>query len=251
MNKIVEHANLPHNVRQLALGSVYSELLDEALRRLDIEPLYCPANPYIDKRLAGHCDLSVLHAGGDELFLSPHLSNSDFSKKLQSAGLTIVYPQLSMKENYPNDAQLNLCIVKNTFFYSLKVSESSAVDYITGRDLTAISVKQGYCRCSICVVNERSIITSDMGIHSKAIENGFDCLLINPGHISLPGFDYGFIGGSTFKISDEVLCFTGSLDDHPDKSVILDFLDKHSVRPVFLTDMRIFDIGSAVPLTEK
>ena len=77
-----------------------------------------------------------------------------------------------------------------------------------------------------------------------------DVLEIEPGHILLPGFDTGFIGGATFKLSAHELAFTGELDGHPDRPAIEAFLEARGVEPVYLTTQPAFDIGSAVPLTE-
>lgn len=251
MSDFVIHANLPHNTKSLAVGIGYKELLDKALKSLDVQPVYCPANPYIDKNLSSHVDLSLLHAGGDTVFLAPSLAHTVFSYSLEEAGFRTVFPQAKMAETYPKDSLFNLCVLKKHFFYSPKVSEKSIVDFLTAKKLVPVSVKQGYCRCSVCVVNDHSIITSDSGICSAAAKSGMDCLLISSGYVSLPGFEYGFIGGASFKLSDEILCFTGRLDGHPDKLKILDFLSFNKVKPVFLTDEPLFDIGSAVPLTEK
>lgn len=251
MSKFTEYANLPHEAEKLLIGEKYRGLLNHELKKLYIEPLYCPPNPYVDERLSGHVDLSVLHAGGNAVFLAPHLRNSGFSKMLEENGANTIFPQVIMGKNYPNDAQFNMCLIKNTCLYSEKVSSYEIADFLTLRGAKAINIKQGYCRCSICVVDEGSIITSDRGVHSKAIDNDIDCLLITPGYISLDGFDCGFIGGCSFKISDNKICFTGTLDMHPDKQRILDFLASKNVEPVFLTDRPAFDIGTAVPLTEK
>ena len=76
-------------------------------------------------------------------------------------------------------------------------------------------------------------------------------LLISPKGVGLEGFDCGFIGGAAFKISRELLAFTGRLDEHPDRGAILAFLDRHGVRPLYLTDRPAFDIGSGLAITEK
>ena len=251
MSKFVENANLPRKVEKLIVGKAYREFLDESLRSLEIEPIYCPSNPDIDERLSGHCDLSVLHERDNTVFLAPYLKNSVFSAELERTGCNTLYPQVNMGEKYPEDSRFNLCLLKNTFFYSPKVSSINIVDHLISNEMKPIAIKQGYCRCSTCIVNERSIITSDTTVYQRALVNDMDCLLISPGYISLEGFDYGFIGGSSFKISDDQLCFTGNINKHPDKESILAFLKKHHVYPVFLTDLPIFDIGSAVPLTEK
>ena len=110
-----------------------------------------------------------------------------------------------------------------------------------------LEVQQGYTKCSICVVSENAIITSDIGIHCKAKESGIDSLLISPGYIDLPGYKYGFIGGASFKISDNVIAFTGSLDSHPDKDNIEHFLCKYDEKvkkPEQIMSDRLFGLIS-------
>ena len=114
-----------------------------------------------------------------------------------------------------------------------------------------IACKQGYARCSVCVVDENSIITADRGIAAAARKNGIDVLMIRPGFIALDGFPYGFIGGAAFKIAADILSFTGTLDRHPDKAAIEDFLSAKKIKPVYITHYPIFDIGGALPVTEK
>ena len=75
-------------------------------------------------------------------------------------------------------------------------------------------------------------------------------LKIRPGYIDLPGFDYGFIGGASFKISDTKLAFTGRLDSHPDAELITEFASLHNVDIVYITDKPAFDIGGVIPITE-
>ena len=251
MSNYVEHANLPHNAKRIVIGEEYKDLLDKALTELETEPIFCPANPYVNKKLASHVDLSVLHTGRDEIFLAPNLMSSQFSKLLEDEGFKTIFPLVNMTEIYPNDSFFNLCVLKDSFFYSPKASEKSIINTLIEKKMKPIPVKQGYCRCAVCIVNDRSIITSDMGIAAAAHVNGINCLLISPGYISLAGYDYGFIGGASFKLSDGKICFTGTLDCHPDQFRILDFLSANNVQPVFLTNKPLFDIGSAVPLTEN
>ena len=123
--------------------------------------------------------------------------------------------------------------------------------YLTiGNRAVQISSRQGYSRCSVCVVNDNAIITADEGICRSAEARGVDVLKIRPGYIDLPGFDYGFIGGASFKISDTKLAFTGRLDRHPDAERIIEFVSLHNVDIVYITDKPAFDIGGVIPITE-
>ena len=235
----------------LIIGEKYLPLLQKPLDSLGIDVLAVPDNRCVDIRLSSHADLSVFHPGGETLYLAAMHKYTDFADKLAQIGFDLQFCAESQGEKYPNDAMLNLCALGNSFIYSPKVSDRDVTSYLTGQGRGGISCKQGYCRCSVCIVDEKAIISADKGISAACRSEGIDVLEIQPGFVALEGFDYGFIGGAAFKISSDRLAFTGTLDYHPDKRAILDYLEKHRVSPVFLTEAPLFDIGSAVPITEK
>lgn len=251
MSFLVRHPNLPIRTKKLILGRKYADFLQIPLEKLGISTLFVPDNPHVDARLSGHADLSVFHAGGEKWFLAPYLVNSDFHAKMIETGVSLEFLPILQSKEYPYDACLNACAVGDDLFYSSEVTAKEIVNYFTNKkESRCISVRQGYAKCSVCVVDAHSIITGDSGIAAAAQERGYDVLCIRPGYIDLPGFDYGFIGGAAFRLSDKLVAFTGSLDAHPDKSAILDFIASKGFEPVFLTEKNIFDIGSALPLAE-
>ncbi|MCD7749821.1 MAG: hypothetical protein LUH42_07205, partial [Oscillospiraceae bacterium] len=155
--------------------------------------------------------------------------------------------------SYPSDAGLCICDTGSVLFYNPKTVSPQALALVDSYvDSYKVTVAQGYTRCAVCVVAERAIITADHGIvravNNNNININMDVLEIMPGYIDLVGFDYGFIGGASFKLDENTVAFTGLLDGHPNRTEILSFLAKHSVKPVFLTNDPIFDIGGAVAL---
>ena len=251
MSKFVLSANLPINAEYVLLGEKYRDRLDRVLRSYGLRPLYIPDNPYVDARLSGHADLSVLHIGENRLILAPYLKNSDLSDKMTELGFEISFPDIQMNKAYPQDSMLNICVCGDRFFCNTSSADKSCIEMLRQRGAEPLHVKQGYTKCAVCVVDEKSIITSDQGIHTATLKVGYDSLLITEGHIVLQGFPYGFIGGSSFKISSSKLAFTGSLDAHPSREKIIEFVKRKEIEPVFLTNDEIFDIGSILPLTEK
>lgn len=250
MTELVIKPNLPHRAKHILIGEKYADLLSVPLESMGISPIFVPNSPYVDERLSGHADLSVLHTGGEGIALASHLRGSDFAAKLISLGAKPVFQSDVQGNVYPFDAGLNVCIVGDKLLYCPKSADKEIVNFLTSR-YRPITVKQGYTRCSVCVVSENAVITADRGAADVCRTHGIDCLLIEPGFISLPGFEYGFLGGAAFKLSDGLLAFTGALDCHPSKNDILAFLERHAVEPVFLTDRPIFDVGSAIPITER
>ena len=251
MMKFVENPNLPVCADIVIIGEKYCKILQNGIKSLGINALFMPDNPYVDPRLSGHADLSVLHLGGNRLLLAPYLKRSSFSQQMEDRGFDIRFADIEQSALYPNAAQMNVCILGNNVIYNPQTGSDAIVKYLTiGNGAIQVSSRQGYSRCSVCVVNDNAIITADEGICRSAKAHGVDVLKIRPGYIDLPGFDYGFIGGASFKLSDTKLAFTGGLDKHPDAERIIEFASLHNIDIVYITDKPAFDIGGAIPITE-
>lgn len=225
-----------------AIGERYRTLLEKPLKNLGINVLWLPNNPDVDPRLAGHADLS-LYTKNDTIIAAhgtyPYIVNS-----LTKTNLSVL-PAREQRKLYPHDAGLCVCSTGKYDIYNPRTIDPCVLEVLDG---IPIHVNQGYSKCSVCVVSPDGIITSDPAIASKAMAAGMDVLHITPGHILLDGFDYGFIGGASFSLDEETLAFTGTLASHPDESAILAFLKKNGVKPIFLTNIPIFDIGGAISL---
>lgn len=252
MKPFVCSPNLPNEAGLVIIGERYGALLKNPLARLGIDVLLMPDNPCVDIRLSGHADLSVLHAGGEKVFLAPYLKDSSLRRTLEDMGADISIPPIQQGRVYPEDAQMNVCVIADALIYAEKVTSKNIVEYLTTCGIKRkISSRQGYAKCSVCVVDEHALMTADPSIAKAAELNGLEALFIEPGYVNLSGFDYGFIGGATFKIAKNKLAFTGHLDSHPNKTEIFDFLSAREIEPVFLTDEPLFDIGSGIPVLEK
>ena len=249
--KAVKKPNLPERADTILIGEKYIELLEKPLEKLGINAVPIPGNCFVDPRLSGHGDLSVLHMGEDMLWLAPHLRGSDFADQLRAMGFSLDYPDIAQSDVYPGDAQLNVCICGKSAICSKPIVPPEIIRQLTSSGLEIINCRQGYAKCSVCIVTETAIITADRGVETAARKAGLDVLLIEPGYISLDGFTFGFIGGSSFKISRSKLAFTGTLDAHPNRDEILRFLVKHEIETVYLTEKPAFDIGSGIPLIEQ
>ena len=252
MNAFVQSANLPRSCSAVLYGQKYAEFLEEPLKKRGIRSILVPDNRSVDPRLSGHVDLMVFHAGGERLFLAPQLRDSFLARELEKEGAILSFPSQVQGKNYPEDAMMNICSVGNSAFLNPRSAAKEIVDFLTNdSERNLIQCKQGYSRCAICPVDGSALITADRGAAKAAERAGLSVLLISDGFIQLEGFPYGFIGGASFKISEHELAFTGTLDGHPDRDRILSFLLERKVKPVFLTERSIFDIGSAIPAFES
>ena len=141
-----------------------------------------------------------------------------------------------------NAVQAGRFLIHNTGFTDDSILEAAGIS-----GLKLINVAQGYANCSIAVVDERSIITSDMGIASVMRKNHpeIDVLTISPGHVRLEGFEYGFLGGTSGRIDDYVI-FNGNLEEHPDFFKIREFIESRSLKLKYFREYPLTDIGSII-----
>lgn len=240
----VKKPNLPDNkISHVIIGEKYTEIIRPALEERGIKIISCPLNTIVDERVAAHADLSVLHLGGKRIVVSQAVADGRFVSELNELGAEALLCEEPFAREYPEDCSLCAVFVGDRIFHNKYIS-------VLASDPRTIHVKQGYAKCSVCVVSESAVITSDEGLAKAMITQGLDVLTISQGFITLDGYNTGFIGGSAFKISREILALTGTLDEHPDRDAILGFLNFHGVEPLFLTDIPIFDIGCAIPLKE-
>jgi ferredoxin len=147
-----------------------------------------------------------------------------------------------ISNKYPNDVLLNIAVVGKNAFCNTKHASKTVLKYLEENNYAIHHVAQGYAHCSTCIVSESALISADLGIVQEAQKAGIDALLISNGHISLPPYNYGFIGGSCGSCGDKIY-FCGSLEFHPDGNKIRQFCEKHGKNAVELLDAPLIDIG--------
>ena len=232
--------NLPRTpVRRLLIGQRYAFLAD-ALRHFGVEVYFLPDIPEVDARLAGHADLAAV-TYEKTVFLGG-AAGAQMELALQKLGFETQHRAIAGAD-YPHDAAFNACVMGKRIFHNRDFS------VLQGK-AGFVHVRQGYAKCSICLVAPNALITSDAGIAQACMQEGINVLHIRPGYIQLPGFETGFIGGASFLLAPDSLAFVGDIHLHPDAIEIQHFLTANGVRPVCIGRGPLLDIGSAVLLTE-
>ena len=159
---MVKHVVKPHlpmgRVGFVVLGGRYGARLAGALYALGVEALWLPDARFLDGRLAGHADLRVLHLGGRRIVCA---CGGDIDGIFARVGFEVI-PLPEPGEGYPRDCVLNACIAGGRFFHRLDVSGPEVLANLAG--LERVNIAQGYAKCCVCVVDGRSVMTSDRGI---------------------------------------------------------------------------------------
>ncbi len=202
--------------------------------------LICPPSNILYEAVCGHPDM-LMHILDNDIIVHKDMDN-EFILSLVSLNYKVYKSNSPLKDKYPYNICLNSLSLGNLFVHSVNFTDTNLLSLLKNRKL--INVKQGYTKCSTCIVNDHAIITSDVSIAKALSIEKIDVLLIPPGDIILPGLNYGFIGGATGLIEDNVLAFYGHLDHYLYGKEVLNFLNKYKVEPVFLRNGKLIDRGS-------
>ncbi len=147
---------------------------------------------------------------------------------------------------YPRGAAMCAVVLEGFVIHRLDITDPGILAYCRERAFREINVRQGYARCSCLPVDGKSVITADPGICaalSRVPE--LRVLRVSPGHVSLPGFKTGFLGGAAGRVGDEIL-FNGDLKRHPDFEAIRDFIASRGLGVRFFESFALEDVGSII-----
>lgn len=164
---------------------------------------------------------------------------------------------------YPENVKYNGVCMGSYFIHHLAYTAPSLLKHTEQLGLNLIQVPQGYTKCNMVILNDTAAITSDEGIYQslcRYFQGDFQTssenppssenqpirlLLIQPGHVKLGGFPYGFLGGASGRVGDEIL-FNGDLSAHPDFQQIIDFISAQGLTAKYFPDYPLEDIGSII-----
>ena len=97
--------------------------------------------------------------------------------------------------------------------------------------------------CALAI-SKNAVITSDKGMEKAFLKNNVDVLYIDNKTIRLKGCDYGFIGGASCRLENEIIFF-GNIEQHPDFIRVKAFLEKYNMNYKDFA-FQLEDFGSAL-----
>lgn len=244
----IARPNLPTAPVTLCAVGIDSLFLLPELSMYRIKTLQVFRSSHLHKAVADHPDLRMLHLGGEEILIEQ--GDSVLRSALEAYGFRAEYIEKPLGPVYPQDVLLDVALVGNYLFHGRAALEPPIQDYCAQHKLKTVSTAQGYAKCSVCVVTERALITSDPSIRTSARKCGLDVLQIRPGFIQLPGYSYGFIGGCSGKLHKNLLAFSGNISLHPDYPDIKAFCNNYHVELISLSNHPLLDVGGILPLKQ-
>ena len=194
-----------------------------------------PPSSILPEPVSRHPDMLIADIGGELVVCRYYYEEN----KELFRGVKIALTDEKHGSNYPKD------VILNCFELDFKVygRRASASELILQKAAEFTNVKQGYAHCSTLIFGSYAV-TADEGIFKALAGNGADALKIRPGHIELPGYACGFIGGASFAYRKTVYFF-GSLSHHPDGESVRNFISSHGYGVAELSDGPLTDLGGA------
>lgn len=242
--------NLPNKPISKALVSadITPDIIN-ALTKLGIELFFVEGTWNCDPAVKNHPDIYFLHFDYNMLYHGCNICSikgdlSEFNN--QKAELLINCEQEVL---YKKEVILNSVIIGNDLICNTALIHPIVHAQAVKQNKRILNVKQGYTKCNICIVDNKSIITEDVGIYKTLIKYGYDVLLLKTHSVKLPGHEYGFIGGASGKISADKIAFYGNIEKHPEYDLICRFLKRKGVEAISLSEEQLVDYGSLLPIS--
>lgn len=215
----------------------------DALKSMNLNIVKTPQMNTVYTTICGHPDI-MIHKMCEGLIVVEPTVYEYFKEKL--AGIEILKGKSILSNKYPLDIAYNAARIGKNLLCNKNFTDEVILNYAEKNSINIIHTKQGYAKCSVCIVSDEAIITSDKNIALAAENNKIDVLRVDDSSIKLIGFEHGFIGGATGLINEKLLAVNGDIKLHTDYDKIYDFCKKYGVTIISLNDDKIEDIGSII-----
>lgn len=233
------------NMSTVCLSEKTNSILKDALRSKGYEIIEIVGTDKVYDSISSHSDIYLCKIC-DQLVVAP-VQLPFIREKLMENGTNYVSGEKDPGLKYPENVKYNAAQMGGRLIHNMNHTDSAVLLAAKEHGLELTDVKQGYTKCNLVVVDGNSAITSDMGLAAALKNNGLDVLVISQGHVKLEGFPYGFLGGTSGRVGDEIV-FNGDLSVHPDFQAIRDFIQTKGLRALWFEEYPLEDIGSIIYL---
>lgn len=200
--------------------------------------------------ISSHVDIFTTRIG-DTLVVEKS-KYEDILFMLKKSEYNIVSGREEVGMHYPEDIKYNVCIVGNYAIHNFKYTDKKVLKLLQDNGYELINIEQGYSNCSIAVIDDSSVITTDKKIAEKLIANNISVLLLDyiP-NIKLKD-EYGnyssmngFIGGAMGKVDNNIIVF-GDLDKIDKENKIREFIKSRNLKLIDFKGLDVIDYGGIV-----
>lgn len=202
--------------------------------------------------ISSHVDIFTTKIG-DTLVVEKSKYN-DLIMLLRNSEFNIISGKEEVGMHYPEDIKYNVCVLGNYAIHNFKYTDKTVLKLLEENGYELINVEQGYSNCSIAVIDNTSVITTDRKIAEKLIANNFSVLLLDyTPDIKLKD-EYGnyssmtgFIGGAIGKVDNNIIVF-GDLNKIDRDNKIRNFIKSRNLNLIDFKGLNVIDYGGIVEL---
>ena len=233
-------------------------LIDKRMRNVEknmlkylgykLVPIETSNNVYAE--ISSHVDIFTTKIG-DTLIVEKS-KYDDLVFMLKDTEYNIISGKENVEMKYPNDIKYNVCIIGNYAVHNFKYTDKVVLKELKENGYELINVEQGYTNCSVAVIDESSVITTDRKIAEKLIANNISVLLLD----YIPDIklkdEYGnysnmngFIGGAIGRVDNNIIVF-GDLNKIDRENKIRDFIKIRNLKLIDFKDLDVIDYGGIV-----
>lgn len=229
----------------ICLSESANIILKEYLKSKNCDLIEIRRTDAVYEAVSSHCDIYLCKINDELVVASVQLPM--ILTGLQQSGVKFTPGAGKPGLLYPENVKYNAAQIGNLLVHNTELTDPVILETAQKFGMDLLHVKQGYTKCNLVVVDDRSVITSDPGIASALEKHGVDVLSISRGHVILQGFPYGFLGGASGRIGGEII-FNGDLSVHPDFERILEFIGRCGLQTVYFKEYPLEDIGSIIQI---
>ena len=188
--------------------------------------------------VSGHPDVFIFQ-DENRIIVAPN-SPKELINFLDQQNTNYIFGRKEVGTELNNSTQYNCIATENIILHKKGYTDEVILENSQNKKL--FELPQAYTRCSLTMMNESNYITSDKGIEKSLLKEGYNVLEVSPSSILLPGYPYGFFGG-TNGIVNNTFYLIGSLNHHEQGEEIKQFLIENKLEIIELYDGPLYDGG--------
>ena len=208
-----------------------------------------PRDPDLPAAVESHPDTLLFYCDGQIITTADYCDAAAYvfsDIREERPDIRISFTSDRRSARYPEDCIMNALVIGNTIFLKTDSASRAILELANARGWEIVHTNQGYPACSVLHFGNAAI-TSDRGLGQLMESKGIKVTYIQEGHISLPPYEYGFIGGAGGAVGKKVYFF-GNLATHPDARIIEDAVREAGYTPISLCDGELRDLGGIIAL---
>ena len=219
--------------------------IQKELSDLGFEVRILPHDPRLADPIRSHADMLIFNIK-EYIFCSAKYYSKAINifEELTEYGYKTVKCDVELSDKYPYDIAFNMGIIEDIIWGKIEHNAKEVLKYAKSLGFELVNTNQGYAKCSTLILGNKAIITADEGISNIAKSKCKPVLKINnsPESVELPGYNYGFIGGASGVLENNIY-FTGEILSHPQGRFIKEFCEELGFKTICLSSKKLLDIG--------